>query len=98
MRSNVFKTVLEWALITSLILSVYFFITFYFKSKQLRMFNSDMIRFQQNNTYANLLVADLVEYGKSHQDMLRLLESMGVGRQTPPPAGAPATPTKPPGK
>jgi hypothetical protein len=102
MKSNVTRTVLEAVLITSLLLSVWFFIRFFNQSHEARGFSTQIqqavFQSQNNARMFNLLVADCQEYGKTHSDMARLLESL---KSSPPAAStertAPAA-AKPPAK
>ena len=95
MKSKLLRTVLEWGLATSVILSSYFFVRLYFQTKQQRAAAGEVAEYQANNTKITQLVNELVEYSRTHPDMEKLLESYGIKRN---PAAAPATPAKPAGK
>ena len=82
MKNNLLTSVLSWVLATSLILSVFFSIQFYFRTKQLRaqsaLLQMDMARLQYNRTLMSSLVNDLAEYSKSHPAIDPVLESVGL--------------------
>ena len=97
MKTNLLRTVLEWGLITSLVLSSYFFVRLYFQSKQQRAANGEVTEFQSNNSTMNQLFNELLAYGKTHPDIERLLDPYRQP-QAAAPAPAPASAPKPPGK
>jgi uncharacterized membrane protein len=94
MKNNLLKNVLDWVLLTSVLLTVYFFVQFFFRTKELRTLNTtlqlEMQKYQNNHGILNLLINDTVEYSKTHPDanLARILESVK-------PAPGPATAAKP---
>jgi hypothetical protein len=79
MKNNLLTTVLTWVLATSLILSMYFCVKFYFRTKQLRaqsmLSQQEMERIQNNQKLINSVVNDVAEYGKTHPAIDPILES-----------------------
>jgi hypothetical protein len=95
MKSNPLKTVLEWVLVTSLLVSIVCFVQFLNRSRTLRTFQGEMVRYQSTHNMLNALLADCVEYSKRNPAINPILESVGV-KQGP---ATPATSTaKPAGK
>jgi hypothetical protein len=90
MKNNLLRTFFEWALITSVLMSVGFFVWFWIKSHQLRDYSSQMVvaqsTIQNNHAFMTLLINDCHEYAKTNADMARFLESERA------PAAAPAAP------
>lgn len=88
MKSNLLRTFFEWALITSVIMSVLFFAWFLIKSRETRAYNVQIARaqigLQIDRNIMNRLLAECQAYAKTNADMARLL--------TPPPQ--PAAPAK----
>jgi len=80
MKSNLLRTFFEWALITSLLMSVGFFGWYYFKSRSTRIYQAQIqlasFRFQNNRTVMTLLEGECQEYATHNPDLARLLESM----------------------
>jgi len=95
MKSNLLRTFFEWALITSLLMSVGFFAWFYATSRRVRICESYMAaaqnRFQNNHTVIGVLLNECQAYAKTNAEMARVLDSLRVR-----PEGAPAAqPAKP---
>jgi Tfp pilus assembly protein PilV len=97
MKSNLMRTFLEWALITSVLTSVGFFAWFYVQSRALRETNSRMtsaqLAFQNNRAVMAMLLTECREYAKTNAELARLLET-GKAQPTAAPA-APAPVNKP---
>jgi hypothetical protein len=95
MKNNLFTTVLSWLLAVSVILSVVFCLQFVFHTRELRLLQGEMSRYQNNHAVLNVLVNDVVEYSRRDAAINPILESLGipVGRTN---AVAPAS--KPSGK
>lgn len=99
MKNSLLRNVLDWVLATSVLLTVIFFVQFYFRTKESRSLSftmqSEMQKYQNNHAVLNLLVGETVEYSKTHPDanLSRILESL-----KPVAATAPAAATKPAGK
>lgn len=97
MKSNLLKNVLDWVLATGVLLSIIFFVQFYFRTKELRALNitvqTQMAQLQNTRQILTLLVNETAEYNKAHPDanLARILDSVK-------PAPAPAAATKPAGK
>ena len=94
MKSSLLRTFFEWALITSVLMSVGFFAWYYVASHAWRARNAQIIQNQGHLQYIRnvmgVLQAECQVYARTNADMQRLL--------TPPPAAtAPAT-TRPGGK
>jgi hypothetical protein len=95
MKSTLLRTFFEWALITSVLMSVGFFAWFWQKSRDLRACNSQLAnaqsQFQNNRALMGMLLGECQEYGKTNADMARFL-TPGVAQ---PPAAPAAPATKP---
>ena len=91
MKSNLLRTFFEWALITSILMSVLFFAWFFVKSRETRAYNVQIaraqVRLQYNRNLMNLLVADCQAYGRTNADMAKLLAPPAT-IPTPAPAAA----------
>ncbi len=94
MKSNLLKNVLDWVLATGVLLSIIFFVQFYFRTKELRELNltvqTQMAQLQNTRQILNLLVGETAEYSKAHPDanLTRILE--GVKPAPVPTASKPA--------
>lgn len=89
MKSNTLRTVFEWALAMSLLLSVIFFIQFFMRTRQERGLQAEMSQFQNSHMMLNMLQNDLNEYIKTHPDLKTYLEARPAA--APAPAAKPAT-------
>lgn len=91
MKSNLLRTFFEWALITSVLMSVGFFGWYLVKSRAVRACNSQIAfsqaGFQNNHTVMSVLLTECREYAKTNADLARLLD--------PPRPVAPAATVKP---
>jgi len=92
MKSTLLRTFFEWALITSVLMSVGFFAWYYMKSHDVRKYNSQVTagqaHLQYNRNVIAILTAECTAYARTNADMARFL--------TPAPApAAPAVTTKP---
>jgi Tfp pilus assembly protein PilV len=100
MKNNLLRTFFEWALITSVLMSVGFFAWFWLKTRAVRSYNSQIASaqagIQNNHAVMTVLINECREYAKTNADMARLLGSEGVPSIAPSPA--PATINKPRGK
>ena len=87
---------MEWVLITSLLLSVYFFVSYYFKSKQQRAFAGEVRTYQANHQRLQMLVNVAGAYSQHDPSILPILEMVGAKPlpATPSPAPAPKSGTK----
>ena len=99
MKNSLLRNVLDWVLATSVLLTVIFFVQFYFRTKESRSLNitmqTEMQKYQNNHAVLNLLVNETVEYSKTHPDanLSRIMDTL-----KPAAAPAPAAATKPAGK
>jgi hypothetical protein len=89
MKSNLLRTFFEWALITSVLMSVLFLAWFIVKSRQVRAYNVQIaraqVRLQYNRNVMAMLAAECQAYARTNADMARFIA---------PPAPAPAAATK----
>jgi cytosine/uracil/thiamine/allantoin permease len=97
MKNSLLRTFFEWALITSVLMSVGFFVWYYTKSRGVRVAESHIAAAQNginnNHTVMAVLLAECREYAKTNADLARLLET-GKPQATTAPA-APVTGAKP---
>ncbi|HEY2081730.1 MAG TPA: hypothetical protein VGI88_03015 [Verrucomicrobiae bacterium] len=95
MKNNLLRTFFEWALITSVLMSIGFFVWYYFKSRDVRICNARILAaqvgYQNNHAVMAELLTDCREYGRTNADMARFLEPAAT---TPVPA-TPAPASKP---
>ena len=91
MKSTLLRTFLEWALMTSILMSVGFFAWYLIKSHDGRNFNAQIngaqIHMQYNHNVMNVLAAECQAYARTNAHLARLL--------TPLAAPAPAVNSKP---
>jgi hypothetical protein len=96
MKNNTLRTVLEWGIVTSLLLSIFFFVKFCFRSREYRtlqpQLQSEMAKYQYNQRVIQSLVNDCMEYRKTNPSIDPVLRSFNI--QLP----SDATPGKPAGK
>ena len=78
MKNNLFTTILSWVLVTSLVLSVVFSIQFFFRTREMRMLQGEMARYQNTRAYVNMLVNDILEYYKTDPGIAPVLETIGI--------------------
>ena len=100
MKSTLLRTFFEWALITSVLMSVGFFTWFWMESRGVRACNAQLAdanqRFQNNRALMGMLAAECQEYAKTNADMARFL-STGIPQSVAAPV-VPAPVTKPKAK
>jgi len=93
MKSSVLRSFLEWALITSVLMSVGFFAWFWIQSHAMRVANGKIAAaqadIQNNHNVVGMLLAECQAYGRTNADMAKLLAPVA------PTAPAPAAATKP---
>jgi hypothetical protein len=96
MKSSLLRTFFEWALITSLLMSVGFLTWYCLKSRAMRTQNSRLVSaeidLQRNRNVMGLLMSECQAYSRTNADMAKLLTTGVV------PTPAPAIPTKPAAK
>jgi len=77
MKSNPLRTFFEWALITSVLMSVLFLAWYIVKSRQARAYNVQIaraqVRLQYNRSVMAMLAAECQAYARTNADMQRLL-------------------------
>jgi hypothetical protein len=88
MKSNSVTAILQGVLAFSLLLSVIFFFQFYFKTRNARMLQTQIVQYQQTRARLNQLIAETLEYSKRNPDIDRILIPAGI--KTPPASGKPA--------
>lgn len=74
MKTNLFRTVADWLLATSVILSVVLFIQFYFRTHEARKLQQESLNLQQFRARVNLLLGDVMEYSKRNPAINPVLE------------------------
>lgn len=91
MKDNLLRTFFEWALITSVLMSVAFFGWYFTTSRAVRGCNSQIAAAQagynKNHAVMSLLLGECREYAKTNADMARLLQSGNTA--VPAPASVP---------
>lgn len=94
MKSNLLRIFFEWALITSVLMSVGFFIWFFVESHSARAYEMQIgnaqAHLQNDRNFLAALANDVQVYSKTNMDMQRFLASLSQP--------APATPARPPTK
>jgi hypothetical protein len=92
MKSNLLRTFFEWALITSVLMSVLFLAWFIVRSRQARAYNVQIaraqVRLQYNRNVMAMLATECQAYARTNADMARFLAP------APAPAITPASATK----
>ena len=95
MKSNSLTTILNWALAASAILSIVFFIQYFFRTRELRTLQPqvqmEVAKYNNAQVFVKLLSDDLTEYSKHDPGILPLLKSVSAkpaqtGEATNPPA------------
>ena len=80
MKSNLLRIFFEWALITSMLMSVAFLVVYCLKSHQLRRCQSQIAiadaSIQQNHVIMGKLLQETQEYAKTNADLARVLASL----------------------
>src|SRR5947208_1283091 len=76
------RTILEWALATSLVLSLVFLFQFYNRSHQARVFQMEIGQIQQNhlrvNQTLNAILNDTLEYSRHDASIVPILQGLHV--------------------
>ena len=93
MKSNLLRILFEWALITSVLMSVGFFIWFFMRSHSARSYQVQIgnaqAHLQSDRNFLIALANDCNVYAKTNTDMQRFLAALN--QPAPAPAGKPAT-------
>ena len=91
MKSNLLRIFFEWALITSVLMSVGFFIWFFVESHSARAYEVQIgnaqAHLQNDRTFLASLANDVQVYAKTNADMQRFINSLSQP--------APTAPTRP---
>lgn len=99
MKSTLLRTFFEWALITSVLMSVGFFGWYWISSRQARGYNAQIAAaqsaIQNNRAVMTMLLAECQAYGRTNADMARLLSSQPAAPAGATKPAAPATTPKP---
>jgi hypothetical protein len=97
MKSSLLRTFFEWALITSVLMSVGFFVWFWLNSRASIRTRAQIAKmdaaYRYNQAAMERLMLECQAYAKTNTDLARFLAP-----QTPPATPAPAATTKPGGK
>jgi hypothetical protein len=80
MKSNLLRTFLEWALITSVLMSAGFFAWYWIQSRKVHVCQSQLAaandQFQRGQTIMGQLGKDCDEYAKTSPDFARLMDQL----------------------
>ena len=90
MKSNLARTIIEWAAAASLVLSIILFVQHSFRSRELRRLQSqhqqEMMKLQQNRMFIQSVVGDCLEYRKSNPSIDPVLKATGLIPNEPAPS------------
>jgi len=96
MKNSLLRTFFEWALITSVLMSVGFFVWYYSKSRALRIAESHIAAaqsgMQNNHAVMGVLLSECRQYARTNADLERLLETGNIPASNAPAVPAPAKP------
>jgi len=94
MKSNLLRTFFEWALITSVLMSVLFFGWYLVKSRQARAYDSQIaqaqLRLQNGQNMMAALQAACQMYARTNADLAKFLAPPAAAPAPAPSASAPA--------
>ena len=94
MKSNLLRIFFEWALITSVLMSVGFFVWFFIESHSARGYETQIANaqahLQGDRNFLASLANDVQIYAKTNTDMQRFLN--GLNQPSPSPTPTPARP------
>jgi len=80
MKSNLLRTILEWALATSVLLSVFFLMKYFNQTHETRIIQGQMqpliAASQNNHAVLGRLIQDSLEYGKRDPSIDSVLQSI----------------------
>ncbi|MBP9903661.1 MAG: hypothetical protein V9H26_21535 [Verrucomicrobiota bacterium] len=93
MKSNGNTTILNWALAIAVVGVGVGAMQYYFKTREARSLQSQMLNYQNKQAFLNNLIADTMQYSKSNPSIDPILEAIGAK----PGKNAPAA-SKPAGK
>lgn len=96
MKDNLLRTFFEWALITSVLMSVGFFGWYFTNSRAVRSCKAQIALAQagynKNHAVMGLLLAECRDYARTNADLARLLDSGKTPAMPAPTAPAPIKP------
>jgi hypothetical protein len=79
MKSNSLRTFFEWALMTSVLMSIGFFVWYLLESRSARgsevQTTAAKVHIQNNQAWVNSLAAECRDYARTNQEMARFLAS-----------------------
>ena len=78
MKSNSVTAILQGALAFSLLLSIIFFLQFFFKSREAAQLRAQIMQYQQLRGRITQLVGETVEYSKRNPSIDPILVSAGI--------------------
>jgi hypothetical protein len=80
MKSNLLRTFFEWALITSILMSVGFFAWYYIQSRAVRISKSNITnaeaRYQSNHAVMGVLLTECQQYSQTNAELKKVLDSL----------------------
>lgn len=93
MKSNGTTTILNWALAIAVIGVGLGGMQYFFKTREARLLQSQMLNYQNKQAFLNNLIADTMQYSQRNPSIDPILEAIGAkpGKNTP-------AATKPTGK
>ncbi len=94
MKRNGSNTILNWALALAVIGVGLGALQYYFKTREARSLQSQMLNYQNKQAFLNNLIADAMQYSQRNPSIDPILEAIGAKPGKSAPAGA----TKPAGK
>ena len=94
MKSNGTNTILNWALAIAVIGVGLGALQYYFKTREARLLQSQMLNYQNKQAFLNNLIADAMQYSQRNPSIDPILEAIGAK----PGKNSPAAATKPAGK
>lgn len=94
MKSNGTTTILNWALAIAVIGVGILAMNNFFKTKEVRSLQSQMLNYQNTQAVLNSLIADTMQYSQRNPSIDPILEAIGAK----PGKNAPAAAPKPAGK
>jgi hypothetical protein len=94
MKSNGTTTILNWALAVAVIGVGLGAMQYYFKTREARLLQAQMVNYQNKQAFLNNLIADTMQYSQRNSSIDPILEAIGAKQGK----NAPAAATKPAGK
>jgi hypothetical protein len=78
MNSNLFRTILNWVLVTSLALSAFFCFQFIRRARQIPRVEVQLVNAQNNQRKIAAIVNDVMEYSRRDAGVDPILEVIGI--------------------